>query len=50
MELINHSPYTAGIVVDVDRQGAETLVLMSEGRNHWIEVRTAGSLRVRRLA
>jgi len=28
MELINHSPYTAGIVVDVDRQGAETLVLM----------------------
>jgi hypothetical protein len=28
MELINHSPYTAGIVVDMDRDGAETLVLM----------------------
>ena len=28
MELINHSPYKAGIVVDTDRDGADTLVLM----------------------
>ena len=28
MELINHSPYTAGIAVDMDRDGAETLVLI----------------------
>jgi hypothetical protein len=28
MELINHSPYAAGIVLDVDRDGADTLVLM----------------------
>jgi hypothetical protein len=28
MELINHSPYTAGIFVDVDRNGADTLVLL----------------------
>jgi hypothetical protein len=28
MELINDSPYAAGIVVDTDRQGADTLVLM----------------------
>jgi hypothetical protein len=28
MELINHSPYTAGIVVDMDRNGADTLVLI----------------------
>jgi hypothetical protein len=28
MELINHSPYTTGIVVDTDRDGADTLVLM----------------------
>ena len=28
MELINHSPYTAGIVVDMDRDGADTLVLV----------------------
>jgi hypothetical protein len=28
MELINHSPYTAGIVVDMDRDGADTLVLL----------------------
>jgi hypothetical protein len=28
MELINQSPYTAGIVVDTNRDGADTLVLM----------------------
>jgi hypothetical protein len=28
MELINHSPYSAGIIVDMDRDGAETLVLI----------------------
>lgn len=28
MELVNHSPYTAGIVVDTDRDGGDTLVLM----------------------
>src|SRR5262249_25872564 len=28
MELINHSPYTAGLIVDMDRDGAETLVLI----------------------
>lgn len=28
MELINHSPYKADIVVDMDRDGAETLVLI----------------------
>jgi hypothetical protein len=28
MELVNHSPYTAGVVVDMDRDGADTLVLM----------------------
>jgi hypothetical protein len=28
MELINHSPYTAGMAVDMDRDGADTLVLI----------------------
>jgi hypothetical protein len=28
MELINHSPYTAGIAVDMNRDGADTLVLI----------------------
>lgn len=28
MELINHSPYTANMAVDMDRDGAETLVLI----------------------
>jgi hypothetical protein len=28
MELINHSPYTAGMAVDIDRDGADTLVLL----------------------
>jgi len=43
MELINHSPYTAGIVVDVDRDGADTLVLLVKAS---FDIMPNGDLRV----
>src|SRR5262249_21359569 len=43
MELINHSPYTAGMIVDMDRDGADTLVLIVKAT---FDIAPDGSLRL----